>query len=246
MLTDIDAHEALETFFLDEVIDEVVGLVKAGKEAVVYLVRKSATPPVLYAAKIYKDSVHRTFRNDADYRAGRWIGDDRIERAIAKGSDLGRQAWVGVWRGQECGVMRRLYEAGARVPQFIRAGGDAILMEYIGDEEYPAPLLRNVRLPRDQARRVFDQVVEDLGIFLDEGVVHGDLSAYTMLWWQGEAVIIDFPQSVDLYKNPNAPRLLERDLHNVVAYFSKQGVDCSVLELMERFRGLVPWRKMPV
>jgi RIO kinase 1 len=246
MLTDIDAHEALEGFFLDKVIDEVVGLVKGGKEAVVYLVRKSGDPPALYAAKIYKDSVHRTFRNDADYRAGRWVGDERIKRAIARGSDLGRQAWIGLWRGTECEIMHRVHQAGARVPQFVRAGANAILMEYIGDEEYPAPLLRNVRLPRDEAERVFDQVLEDLDIFLEEGVVHGDLSAYNMLWWQGEVIIIDFPQSVDLYKNPNAPRLLARDLQNLVRYFAKQGVDCSVLDLMERYERLVPWREMPV
>jgi len=72
------------------------------------------------------------------------------------------------------------------------------------------------------------------GIYI---IVHGDLSAYNILWWQGEAIIIDFPQSVDLYKNPNAPRLLARDLQNLVRYFSKQGVDCSVLDLMERYAG---------
>lgn len=42
MLADIDAQSVLEGFIADEVIDEVVGLVKAGKEAVVYLTRKRA------------------------------------------------------------------------------------------------------------------------------------------------------------------------------------------------------------
>ena len=62
-------------------------------------------------------------------------------------------------------------------------------------------------------------------------IVHGDLSAYNMLWWQGRLVIIDFPQSVDAFANPHAPDLLHRDLRNVHEWFSRQKADFDVEEI---------------
>ena len=55
-------------------IDELLGEVKSGKEATVYLVRGERG---LMAAKAYADLRVRAFRNDGVYRGGRWIGDAR-------------------------------------------------------------------------------------------------------------------------------------------------------------------------
>jgi RIO kinase 1 len=47
------------------------------------------------------------------------------------------------------------------------------------------------------------------------GVVHGDLSDFNVLMAADGPVLIDFPQSVDPAHNPNARKLLLRDVNNL-------------------------------
>jgi len=55
--------------------------------------------------------------------------------------------------------------------------------------------------------------------------VHADLSAYNVLYWQGRARIIDFPQAIDPRFNSNALSLLTRDIENICRYMSRYGVE---------------------
>ena len=57
--------------------------------------------------------------------------------------------------------------------------------------------------------------------------VHGDLSAYNVLWWRERAVLIDFSQTVDVVTHPAAFTLLERDLRALAPYFTARGVDAD-------------------
>jgi RIO kinase 1 len=55
-------------------------------------------------------------------------------------------------------------------------------------------------------------------------VVHGDLSAYNVLVWDGEVYLIDFPQAVDPKKNGHAAAFLERDVRRVGEWFERHGL----------------------
>src|SRR5690554_5289646 len=57
----------LEGLRLRGYVDELVGQVKGGKEATVYLMRRGEE---LLAAKVYADLESRSFRNDATYWSG--------------------------------------------------------------------------------------------------------------------------------------------------------------------------------
>ena len=57
-------------------------------------------------------------------------------------------------------------------------------------------------------------------------VVHGDLSAYNILVWDGEITLIDFPQAVDPKKNRHAQAFLERDVVQARRAF-RHGADCT-------------------
>ncbi len=70
---------------------------------------------------------------------------------------------------------------------------------------------------------------------LQQDLIHGDLSAYNILYWEGEVVLIDFPQVTDLHNNTNAYFILRRDLQRICEYFSGQGVDCDAADLMGEF-----------
>lgn len=59
---------------------------------------------------------------------------------------------------------------------------------------------------------------------LEAELVHGDLSAFNVLWWRGRPVIIDLSQSVDAIVHPAARELLVRDVDRTAAYFRRLGV----------------------
>ena len=59
---------------------------------------------------------------------------------------------------------------------------------------------------------------------LSHGRVHADLSAFNVLYWQGDYRIIDFPQSVDPEVHSAAFPLFERDVVRLCQYFSRYGI----------------------
>ena len=44
--------------------------------------------------------------------------------------------------------------------------------------------------------------MRNVELMLSLGRIHGDLSAYNVLYWQGEVKIIDFPQAIEPATNP--------------------------------------------
>ena len=55
-------------------------------------------------------------------------------------------------------------------------------------------------------------------------VVHGDLSPYNLLIWDGVVTVIDVPQAVDPRKNRHARSFLQRDLERICEWAEHHGV----------------------
>jgi RIO kinase 1 len=100
-------------------------------------------------------------------------------------------------------------------------------MTYVGDEARAAPQLRAHRPDPDEAEDLFRQVIRCVELMLFVNVIHGDLSAYNVLVWEGRATVIDLPQAVDPRKNRHAFELLRRDVHLVCDHFARFGVESS-------------------
>jgi len=77
-------------------------------------------------------------------------------------------------------------------------------------------------------------VLRNIELMLQHNLIHGDLSAYNILYWQGRVVIIDFPQVTDLRTNRQAEQILHRDIRRVCEYFARQGVPSEPDALMAR------------
>jgi RIO kinase 1 len=243
-------HEAgwllssLRSFYDESMILDVLGQVKGGKEASVY--RCAAHPSVgvpYLAAKVYRPRRFRTMRNDVRYRRGRQIltgdgrpaktTDHRIMRAIGKKSKFGLQVMHTSWLMHEYAAMERLHQAGAAVPQPIAASENAILMGYYGDEVRGAPTLNEVSLDQDEALLLFQEVQRNIELMLAHDMIHGDLSAYNVLYWQGTIVVIDFPQVIESSSNEDAYAILGRDVKRVCDYFRRQGVKRDPVALLD-------------
>ncbi len=148
-----------------------------------------------------------------------------MQRAMAKRTDFGNQLLHTSWIEHEVQTMQIIHQAGGDVPRVFASEKNAILMSYIGDEDFAAPVLYHVRLGKKEARRLFDRTIQNIELMLKNNRIHADLSAFNILYWEGEITLIDFPQSIDPQINRNSFRIFERDLQRVCDYFSRQGVE---------------------
>lgn len=204
-------------------IEDVLGVVKSGKEATVYRCTRRETG-ALVAVKVYRGTDVRGFANDAQYREGRLRRKTRYSRAIETKTRRGREFAFGAWVHDEYETLRTLHAAGADVPAPYALRERAIVMEYIGDDDEPAPALANVRLAQGDARDALAAILRNVELALACDRVHGDLSPFNVLYWEGRVRLIDFPQAVDPRFNSNARALLERDIGNICAYFQRDGL----------------------
>lgn len=240
--------DSLRLFYDMDLISDVLARVRGGKEASVYRCR--ATPKTglaLAAAKVYRPRKFRNLRNDAQYREGRAYlkadgkivknNEHRLMRAIGKKTALGEQLEHTSWLMYEYTTLQKLYAAGADVPQPLGVADNAILMGYRGDEYTAAPTLNTVTLDRDEARTLFADVLRNVELLMQHGLIHGDLSAYNLLYWEGQITLIDFPQVIDFRANPSARSVLLRDLTRVCEYFAAQGVVHDPRRLTDRLWG---------
>lgn len=218
-------NSPLAPFFAEGIIIDVVRTEKSGKEGTVYCCRADpSTGYDLVAAKVYRPRSRRSFKNDAVYHEGRVILNKRDARAVARKTDWGRETKFGSWIGHEFETLTQLHALGSDVPKPLRKAASAILMEYVGDEEAAAPKLREVELEPEEVRPLFNRMMQNIEVWLANDLVHGDLSAYNVLYWDGSITVIDFPQAIDPRANPNAFDLLRRDIDNVCHYWSRYGV----------------------
>ena len=110
-------------------------------------------------------------------------------------------------------------------------------MEFIGDEDgNPAPRLSDLKMEKDEAEDAFLQSVQNLKLIVRSGGVHGDYSTFNILWHNEKAVVIDFPQVMEIKKNPNAHTFLERDVHSLCKSFMKQGVKTDEAKVLREVR----------
>jgi RIO kinase 1 len=219
-------HEAFEHFFDEGLVERHLKPLKHGKEASVHLFRANprTTGEELVALKLYHPLNRRDFRDETLYRDGEFIKERRVRVALEKKTRFGREVQGGLWVGREWESLRAL--AGrAPVPRPIEMTEDAILMSYIGDEETAAPRLHEYHHDdHDELEALWEQLARAITQMLYRDVVHGDLSSYNVLVWDGEIVVIDFPQAVDAKKNRHAQAFLERDVRRLGEFFEHRGL----------------------
>jgi RIO kinase 1 len=214
-------------------LDTDLGVLKTGKEADVHLVRRArpGTDGCLLAAKRYRAAEHRLFHRDAAYQEGRRTRKSRDSRAIARRTTYGRDLAAGKWAVAEFDALSRLWSAGAPVPYPVQSLGTELMLEFIGEPDgTAAPRLAQCRPDPDGLGDLFDQCVDAMRILARAGYAHGDLSAYNLLVHRGRLVVIDVPQIVDLFANPQGATYLERDCRNVCDWFARRGLETVEFE----------------
>lgn len=212
-----------------------LGVLKTGKESEVHLVaRVGSGRTTLLAEKRFKARERRSFQNNWMYRGVWGEGTYREDRAMKKNTRFGHEAAHARWIAHEWESLVLFHGVGVTVPPPVELLDDGYLMAFIGDGERAAPRLSEVDLAPPVARRVWDDLLGELSLLVAADRVHGDLSAFNILWWRERAVLIDFSQTVDIITHPAAHDLLTRDVTSLGRYFERRGVVVDVDRVLER------------
>jgi len=193
-------------------LDRIEGVISAGKEANIYLGYDLKGNEV--AIKIYKiDS------NTSKWMRNYIIGDPRfknIPRNVSKITFL--------WAKKEFKNLKRAYKVGLNVPNPLFIRKNILIMEYIGFESIPAPLLKDIKNPKDPVNLMNELLIFIKILYQKAKLVHGDLSEFNILYHNQKPIIIDISQAVSIH-HPKAEVFLVRDIKNIFKYFEKLGID---------------------
>ena len=208
--------------------DTELGILKTGKEADVFLLRRGVPGTgrsCLLAAKRYRDAGHRMFHRDSAYLEGRRVRESRASRAMASRTATGRQMIAAQWANAEFTALCQLHGAGVPVPYPVQVLGTEIMLEFIGEPDgTAAPRLAETRPRGSELAGLWEQLVRALATLAGHGLAHGDMSAYNLLVHRGRLIMIDLPQVVDVIANPRGAQFLDRDAANVARWFSARGL----------------------
>ena len=203
------------------IINEIHGVVRAGKESRVYWGKTKEGKEL--AIKIY-------LVVSAEFRKGlmKYIeGDPRF-----KGVKHDTRSLIFAWAQKEFKNLELASRARVRVPKPVAVKNNVLIMEFIGINGEPAPSLK------EKAPKNPEKLYETLLVYLERlykkaELVHGDLSEYNIMVLRGRPVLFDVSQAVPLV-HPMADLLLRRDLTNLNRYFGRLGV--KVLSVEESYR----------
>ncbi len=234
---DIDERETEEEVFDENtlktlyelsnegIIEELYGVVSAGKESRVYAGTNPDGQPI--AIKIFLIMT-------AEFRKGRMkyiMGDPRFE-----GIGKSMHKIVYLWTQKEFRNLKAAYEAGVYVPEPIAFKNNVLVMEFIGKDFTPAPILKDYR--RVTSFMLYQILRQIYLLYNEAGLVHTDLSEYNIFYFRRKPIIFDFGQAVSI-KHPMAETFLIRDISNIINFFRNRGVelDISVEEVLDYIKG---------
>ena len=88
----------------------------------------------------------------------------------------------------------------------------------------------DVPLSPTELADLFQQLLDAMTILGRLGYAHGDLSAYNLLVHEGQLILIDLPQLVDIVTNPQGRQFLERDAQRGCEWFVAHGLSADVAD----------------
>lgn len=205
------------------VFHDINGCISTGKEANVYHATKADGQEL--AVKVYKTSV-LVFKDRERYVQG----DYRFRHGYCKHNP---RKMVKTWAEKEMRNLMRVKAAGIRCPTPLLLRLHVLVMGFIGKAGWAAPRLKDAALSEDKLRECYVEIITTMRTLYQKcKLVHGDLSEYNILYFEGHLYIIDVSQSVDL-DHPSALEFLKEDCLHVSDFFRKHGI--AVMTVKELF-----------
>jgi RIO kinase 1 len=156
------------------------------------------------------------------------VGDPRFQS-----KHKNRREIIFEWTQKEFKNLERVGAVGVRVPQPIMKIKNILVMQYIGTQRQPAPMLKDVNLSNPE--EIYHMLIEFVHLMYHQAqLVHGDLSAFNVLIHRKKPYLIDFAQGV-LLGHPQSAEFLRRDLQNISEFFhSKYDIKYNITHLYKK------------
>ncbi len=199
-------------------LDGLEGPISIGKEANVF---SGLAQGERVAVKIYRMETC-DFNRMYDYIKA----DPRFPKL-----DRNRRRVVLMWAQREYRNLFLARQAGVRVPLPRAVMNNVLVMEFIGNDNQPAPRLKDAWPEKPQ--EFLDTVIKSMRKLYQAKLVHTDLSQFNILNHNEEPVFIDLSQATTL-ENPNAKEYLERDVKNICNFFKKNKLNIDEKEAMKQ------------
>jgi RIO kinase 1 len=201
------------------------GCLSTGKEANVYYAQGANGRE--YAVKIFKTSI-LVFKDRDKYVNG----EHRFQNGYCKSNP---RKMVKVWAEKEMRNLKRMHTIGIPCPEPLLLKSHVLIMRFLGNDGWCAPRLKDVDLSVEELVRCYATICIDMRRMYQEcNLVHGDLSEYNILWYEGRPVIIDVSQSVD-HQHPLSTEFLRKDCGNITDFFRKQCLNVLSLYRLYQF-----------
>ena len=199
---------ALYDLIKSTIISYVNGVVKAGKESVLFwAVGENETD---LALKVYLIST-TNFKKRAQYI----VGDPRFSK-IKKGT----KNLVYLWALKEFKNLSKCYDKGIPVVKPIHVSKNILVMEFVGKNGVPTKTLLESKIDMQDYHSA---ILLLRRLYKEAKLVHGDFSEYNIFKTEKGLILFDLGSAVDL-RHPNADNFLKRDINNITKFFAKRGL----------------------
>ncbi|MCL4397035.1 serine protein kinase RIO [Candidatus Parvarchaeota archaeon] len=184
----------------DGYISNLLGPIGTGKESYVFYSRDFHDK--LVAVKIHRHNID-AFKSIPAY----------IRLRGRKSGGFLKQ--INDWTRFEYNFLSKAHNLGINTPEPIRCYENIIVMQFIGSDDNPSKLA--VKDRDFDAEKWYGLIIKFIVDMAKNGMIHGDLSPYNILNYNGEPFIIDFSQALKL--SSSTINFLIRDITNINNWF---------------------------
>ena len=190
------------------IISYVNGVVKSGKESVVFWAVDQNQSNL--ALKIYLVTTSN-FKKRTKYL----IGDPRFSR-VKKGT----KNIVYLWAKKEFQNILKCYNSGISVVTPIHVSKNILVMKFVGSDGKPEKTLLESDVDENDYYQCI-QIITDL--FKKAKLVHADFSEFNVFKTNSGLKLFDLGSAIDL-NHPKMMDFLKRDINNISNFFVKRGL----------------------
>ena len=191
-----------------KIISYVNGVVKSGKESVVFWAVDPNQSDL--ALKVYLVTTSN-FKKRTEYM----IGDPRFSR-VKKGT----KNIVYLWAKKEFQNILKCYNSGISVVTPIHVSKNILVTELVGSGGIPEKTLLESKVDENDYNQCI-KIITDL--FKKAKLVHADFSEFNIFKTGDGLKLFDLGSAVDL-NHPKMMEFLKRDINNITNFFVKRGL----------------------